>query len=314
MKSQLYSMSLLNSDILKRTDFLILSGGRDYRAYEILRRCKNLHIKIGQTILFNFQERTKNLTDADTYNEYKNLGIEPKLVPCSINDPSSCVRSLISSGINLSNVNKVAIDISCFPQPYFFLLLKYLKETARIGSIIVYYTEPKNYVFPGGLFYSYHSTYGPVDIMEIPGFPGRDTRISKKTLVVLLGFDGDLSSLIKEDIAIIVNGFPSFLPKFKDISLINNEKLIASSGSAKLIRYSIANNPFETFNLLDRIKSEYKSSALNIAPIGPKPMALGACLFAIENTDVRIVYPFPEEYADVTTRDCWQSWYYEISF
>ena len=29
-------------------------------------------------------------------------------------------------------------------------------------------------------------------------------------------------------------------------------------------------------------------------------MALGVCLFAIENKDIRVIFPFPEEYAEAT--------------
>ena len=148
--------------------------------------------------------------------------------------------------------------------------------------------------------------------MEIPGFPGNDTRTTKKILVVLLGFDGELALFVSEEVApdeiVIVNGFPGYAPKFKDISLINNEKLLSS----RLINYARANNPFETFNLLERLYNQETAAFFNIAPIGTKPMALGACLFALTHPAVRIVYPLPEKYTNETTKECWNSWSYEI--
>lgn len=158
------------------------------------------------------------------------------------------------------------------------------------------------------------SSEGPLQIIEIPGYTGMSTRQGKRILIILLGFDGDLSREISEEIApeetVIVNGFPGYEPKFKDISLISNEKLIGNPRN--ILNYSRANNPFETYNLLDALKNHYKDAFINIAPLGTKPMALGACLFAIHNPDVRIVYPMPYNYRKITTDNCSASWIYNI--
>jgi len=60
--------------------------------------------------------------------------------------------------------------------------------------------------------------------------------------------------------------------------------------------YSKANNPFEIYNLLQGIKIKTPNNFINIAPLGTKPMALGACLFALHNPAVRIIYPLPDAY------------------
>jgi hypothetical protein len=51
---------------------------------------------------------------------------------------------------------------------------------------------------------------------------------------------------------------------------------------------------------------------INIAPLGTKPMALGACLFALHNPEVRVVYPVPEHYEDKYSDECWNSWTYKL--
>ena len=51
---------------------------------------------------------------------------------------------------------------------------------------------------------------------------------------------------------------------------------------------------------------------MTLAPLGTKPMALGACMFAIDNDDVRVVYPRPKEYVSQTTRASWRSWRYDV--
>lgn len=320
MKKLIYRMELMLGDtIIKEPfDILILAGGSDFRAYEILRKMRSENFSVKKILLFNFNERIQGVDEADPYFEYQPIGFE-NITPifCSIKDPTSCLDSIIPLECELLSAKKIAIDISCFTKPYFFYLIKLLKERfSTVDSLIVFYTEPQSYLFPRGIFTSYHSSTGPLTILEIPGFSGYEKRGEKRVLVILLGFDGDLSKEISEDISpietMVVNGFPSYSPKFKDISLVANEKL-TSDKSVKII-FSRANNPFDVFNLLENIKKQNKNIFINIAPLGTKPMALGACLFALTYPEVRVVYPLPETYEKVTTNDCWNSWRYLIPF
>lgn len=323
MSKYLYNMIEINNDwngIPKHYDCLLLAGGSDYRAYEILRKAKVKNVLFDTVYLFDFDERhIEDETLKRSYNEYETLDFNIKKIPCSILNPSLCIKSFNGIGIDFSKTAKIAIDISCFTKPYFFLILKHLQSLRKFDSVSVFYSEPKSYIFTKGLYTSYHSSNGPLTILEIPGYSGYDRRGQKRLLIILLGFDGNLSKEINEDIApiktIIVNGFPGYAPKYKDISLISNERLIQDHSD---IKYSRANNPFETYNLLESIRREEKLKGsdgdlfINIAPLGTKPMALGACLYAIYNPDVRIVYPMPENYEKVTTEKCWSSWLYDI--
>ena len=310
-------MELVSMDIIKKDSFdiVLLAGGSDYRAYEILKLMKSENVSIKKILLFYFLERVKDIDKNDPYYDYQKIGFNNILpIQCYIRDPNSCLQNLIPLETELLSAQKIALDISCFTKPYFFYLIKLFKERFKIDCISVFYTEPQSYLFPRGIFSSYRSSTGPITILEIPGFPGYEARGEKRVLVILLGFDGDLSKEINEDISpsetLVVNGFPSYSPKFKDISLIANEKL--TSDKDVVIRFSRANNPFEVFNLLEDIKNQNESSFINIAPLGTKPMALGACLFALNYPDVRVVYPLPETYEKVTTKRCWNSWRYLI--
>ena len=82
--------------------------------------------------------------------------------------------------------------------------------------------------------------------------------------------------------------------------------------SNRNLYFSTANNPFETFAALEEIAYNFPDSFINIAPLGTKPMALGACIFGLFHPDSRIIYPLPFEYKEKTTSDCWSSWYYKI--
>lgn len=161
---------------------------------------------------------------------------------------------------------------------------------------------------------SYHESSGPITIEEIPGFTGVKERSGDIILIVQLGFEADSLDEINVDVvpneSFLINGFPSYSPKFKDFSLVINEYYTRNKDS--VILYSRANNPFEIFNLLEQIKSNFKNAFLNIAPLGTKPMALGACLFAIHNPEVRVIFPFSESYESITTDNCWNSWMYKV--
>ena len=297
-------------------DCLLLAGGSDHRAYEVLRKCSANKFVIKKILLFDFPERTSSLEENDKYFDYKKTGYNNfEHIECTIKDPISCFSQLHSKLSSLTNEDSIAIDISCFTKPYFFYLLKYLHERLEILSPTVFYTEPYSYKFSQkGLFSSYHETEGPMRIMEMPGFHGIKERGGLTILIVQLGFESDSLDEITLDISpnesFLINGFPSYQPKFKDISLVVNEYYTSNKDS--IILYSRSNNPFETFNLLEKIKKHFNTAFLNIAPLGTKPMALGACLFAIHNPDVRVIFPFSEKYEKVTTEKCWNSWSYQI--
>ena len=222
----------------------------------------------------------------------------------------------------------IGIDISCIPVPQFFLLMKiiFLYQT----EVYVYYTEPIRYLMNEGIFESYFSTKGPITTKEITGFSGitvnNENDSIERTLLCILGFDNDLLPTVIQDAAprkiVPINGFPSFYPKFKDISLSNNEKILSGSNYVNKLDKSIrhtnyvyveANNPFDTYNTLEELKQKCKSNCIDVVPLGTKPMALGVCMYAIRNNDVRVIYPFPEEYVKNISEESKNTWEYIIT-
>ena len=207
----------------------------------------------------------------------------------------------------------LGLDISCIPTPQFFLLLKwFIKENAKV---VIYYTEPQKYIMSNGIFKSYFSMTGPVSVKEVRGFSGATIKNSEveRVLLCMLGFDNNLLPIVIQEAVpgkiVAINGFPSFYPKFKDISLTNNEKVLSGTAFADRLQkgkhltnfvYVEADNPFDVYNVLDELKKEYSDYCIDVVPLGTKPMALGVCLFAIDNKDIRVVFPFPEEYAKAT--------------
>jgi hypothetical protein len=308
-------MELLSSQMqmLQDLDYFIFCSSSDGRAYEVLSKI-DFTKKTG-AIALHFKERIIEKDSSDQLFYYKKFKIKNlNEIGCEIKNPSSSLLEL--EKINFNNSKKIGIDISCLTKPYFYFLIRLFKSRFGISELTVFYTEPQSYDFPDGLFSAFHSSSGPLSVIEIDGYVGEpEARNAKRKLIILLGFDGDLSNEISEVVSpketIVVNGFPAYSQKFKDISLVTNERLASNINID--IEYARANNPFDTYNLLDSIKrSEKTETSISIAPLGTKPMALGACLFALHNPDVRIMYPMPEKYDDKYSSNIWHSWLYHL--
>lgn len=298
-------------------DYFILSSGSDSRAYQVLSSVEMGPDSRTKIILFNYRERLANRKSDDPLFNYQALAIgNLQEIDCDIKNPSSSLSALETNTFDASK--SIGIDISCFTKPYFYFLIKLLRERFGVLKIDAYYTEPQFYSFEKGIFTAFHTSSGPLSIIEVPGYSGQEPRDAVRKLIILLGFDGDLSREINEDVSpgetVVVNGFPAYSPKFKDISLIANEKLVSDHNIQ--VAYARANHPFEVYNLLAALKKEASAAEgetfINIAPLGTKPMALGACLFALHNPEVRVVYPLPETYKDKYSDACWSSWVYEL--
>jgi hypothetical protein len=79
------------------------------------------------------------------------------------------------------------------------------------------------------------------------------------------------------------------------------------------VRFAPANDPFGLFYLLEDISAARPSDVLRIAPIGTKPHALGAVLFALTNPrSVELVYDHPVRKAK-RTAGVSRTFVYEIS-
>ena len=316
MSRNLYSMQKLEeANLPEKMDFFIIAAGADYRAYENSKLINLSTCKIDNLVVYSFSQRVQPNDEeySKKYEAYLSIkASQLTVIHVEISDPSKCALSLCENGIDILPSHIVGIDISCFTKPYFYVLLKFLSYI-KLQKVLTFYTQPVSYRFSESNYRSFRSSNGPITVKEVPSFPGVDTRAEGRLLIIILGFDRDLSTEIEEIVAptktLIVNGFPGFEPKFKDISLISNERLLRPSN--KLL-YSRSTNPFEIYNLLDCLKTDSTDDILSIAPLGNKPMALGACLFAIHNPNVRVIYPYPQEYENIITNDCSISWLYTL--
>ena len=249
------------------------------------------------------------------YQEYYRLRSHPTVeyVACD-EDGDDCSHICSMTFAPKSNL---FLDITSVSIPDIFRLLYVVKEIQGVTEIDVLYAEPKYYNYFNGFYFDYEK-----DIVEreystlIEYFT---SAVSKDVMLVcFLGFERLISKYIHErnehSDVIAINGFPSYYPKLKDISLEHNYELLSAIGS-DCVRYAQANNPFSAYNALVDIKFANENKLLDICVLGSKPMALGACMFALRNPDaVKVSYPFPKEHKKRTALEASSIWWYKIDF
>jgi hypothetical protein len=314
---KLYEMYEVNDGIknkIKKIDVFILSANCNVRAYQIIDKLNDYNLLPAKIIAFVY-DKLKPLanTNASTYMLYK------KYKPSSVylcDHENDDVKALYKEPFDENSV--VAIDITGFSIPDLFRILFVLKEKKKICNIYVFYTEPKHYLFKNGLIDTYQLLEGQRTYKAIPEY-FLTGKYQDETLVLFLGFEKFLAAYVNErsnpNFLVAINGFPAYMPKLKDVSLVNNYELLSRIDSDSDLYYTKANNPFSVFNTLCDIKQKFNNSVLNLCVLGTKPMALGACIFSLKYRDnVKVTYPYPESYVKCHSTEYDKSWCYLVDF
>jgi hypothetical protein len=171
----------------------------------------------------------------------------------------------------------------------------------KLADIRVIYVEPETYDIVRFKSESiFHDLSEKIDGIEpLPGFatiiPQDDLNIP---LVALLGFEGGRFTYVLEHIQpskdiYPVIGVPGFRPEFPFIAYWGNKRSLEDSHTWTNVKYVAANSLVEVYDLLTKLKKN-QTGKLKVAPIGTKPHAIGAILFAIKNpNDVELIYDNP---------------------
>lgn len=247
-----------------------------------------------------------NLSDDEKSSKFKEQNFKDvEFQVSNIDTDLSCslIPCLRDVNAYVTEKRTIGMDISVMPTPIFTQILHFLFKKHNDKKIVIYYTEPEHYNLDN--LFDFNALNGEIDIKAISGFEGKTSQRNElqRMIFYILGFEMNyLNKLIPQEInpdgIVPINGFPSYFPKYKDISLINNNVNYREMDIQMI--FSSANNPFETFNQMSLLKSKHKDYCIDIIPTGTKPMALGACLFALKNgnNDIRILFPFPSKYSN----------------
>ncbi|MGI4789712.1 MAG: hypothetical protein ACRYFS_12775 [Janthinobacterium lividum] len=214
---------------------------------------------------------------------------------------------LLRSRLQLSTLsqngdNRIAyIDITGLSHHVWAPILRAFLDSRYTVKVI--YVEPRSYKLitssTEGDFYDLsESTRG---ISPIPGFASLSrSRGNDVSFVPLIGFEG--ARLIRvieevdapEDRVFPIIGVPGFLPEYPFRTYQGNKFALNKHHAWKAVRFATANCPFSIFYTLEAIAQLHPSDVIKIAPIGTKPHALGAILFALLSPYItELVYDHP---------------------
>jgi hypothetical protein len=137
-------------------------------------------------------------------------------------------------------------------------------------------------------------------LAPIPGFASLQEPTEAFVFVPLLGFEGTRLAFLVEQIQpsggkmIPVVGVPGFRPEYPFHTYLGNRPVLDATKAWHNVQFAQANCPFSVFYILEEIAQKWGDHVLKIAPIGTKPHALGAILFALASrANVELVYDHP---------------------
>jgi hypothetical protein len=217
--------------------------------------------------------------------------------------------------INKYNVSIIYIDTTGLNNR---IIASLLKNTSIINEkqkleIYIIYVEPKIYKIP---YFKLEGVYNDLSeriegIEPLPCFANVIPNTDEIKFVALLGFEGGRFTYLREciqppeDSIIPIIGVPGYRIEYPFIALWGNRITLEESKSWNDIRYVAANSLIDVYFLLNKILHEPpENSKLILAPIGTKPHAIAAILFAIKYPkQVEIVYDNPKRKINRTDGD-----------
>ncbi len=308
-------------------DFFITCTSFEDRSISVSKQLKSYSSKIENTIIVNYPEHdNKNKKKNNTKKIIKNLNeVSRNLIiydTKSVLEPSLGIKDFkeyIKKRSIEFKEKKILLDISVFTKPYFFLLLKILKEDYNVNVVDIVYTEVLNYNTNDqrkDLF-----SIGINRIEPIPGFNG-SYQNAEEALITFIGFEGNRSLQIYQQISpkiiVVVNGMPSFQPSWHIMSMKRNIEFLKESKGYKNLFYTPTYDPFETIRVLkkiiDLIIIENPKLNITIAPLSTKPISLGIALYSLYHKNIKVIYPYPIKYNTDSSKGENKSWIYRINF
>ena len=315
MNYDVYKMKKVedSSTLQRKVDSFISFYSQEDRSMNALAKLHLKNTDLDNVMLLHFED--EDVASLKNISQIYGLNISQVRIKKDLS--TNLIDCLKQIDAYIKDKNSIGIDISCMPIPYFAQILRFLYKRYEKKTITVYYTEPSHYNL--NKLFDFSAYEGEIDIKVIPGYEGKSSQINETQRIVfyLMGFEVSyMNKLIPQEInpdsIAPINGFPSYFPKYKDISLVNNNGNFFEKDID--LTYTEANNPFETFNQMLLLSAKNSTYCIDIIPVGTKPMALGACLFALKNgnTDCRMIFPFPTEYNTQQSSGNGTVWEYAI--
>lgn len=193
------------------------------------------------------------------------------------------------------------IDITALRHNVWAPIIKFMRDKNIACRVL--YVEPSKYTRhptpSSDTIFDLTSSFE--SMTPIPGFSKLTDPddVNKCLFVTMLGFEGSrpirlLEPLEPKPNVIPIIGVPGFNLEYPTFAVACNKELLTHSSNAAECRHAKASCPFETYNTLKQIHEDYPEHYMYIAPVGTKPHALGAVLYAIDHPAfTEILYDHP---------------------
>ncbi|WP_146080739.1 hypothetical protein [Pseudoclavibacter sp. RFBB5] len=203
------------------------------------------------------------------------------------------------SGFTASLTECVAIDLTSLEHRVWAPLVKTL--IAQNKHFVAVYAEPDDYTRAEhslGSIYDLSTHHG---IEPLPGFAKLSRRPEESgNFAPLLGFEGARLSHIfdQEEVESTgtypILGAPGFRIEYPALALVANRATLEMDRMEDRMEFATASCPFSAFDALHAIHKRIDDAYLRIAPIGTKPHALGAVIYAICHPgNTELIYDHP---------------------
>lgn len=215
------------------------------------------------------------------------------------------IHTLGKSFIDQLDEKNFILDSTSLGFAEILILLHFLSDKEDL-LIKIFYVEPNEYKLKSkkNVFkHEFDLSEGFNSFRKIPPYSLLiDSSSSEKAkLITLLGFENErLSRILEDDDGARYDDFnhiialPAFNPGWENISLQRHSQELKGF---KDLEFAPANNPYETYKVLENIQKNSNNKSLVIAPIGTKPHSIGAIIFLINsklnNKKVGLIYDFP---------------------
>lgn len=210
---------------------------------------------------------------------------------------------LVQAELQRRGVKKVLLECTTLGTAEIALFCRAL---AGLNGIILsfLYVEPKTYptVLHEGVIHrrDFELSTRFHGFSPVPGMCYQMDEEVPQTTVLLLGFEGDRAQRAFEELKIApscisaVFGVPAYQPGWEYDAFANNLVTLGTRDINRGVHFCGADNPKATLQYLSVLRSNYPlEDTLFVAPLGPKPQALGAVLFAAFSDRVGLLYDFP---------------------
>lgn len=174
----------------------------------------------------------------------------------------------------------------------------------------VIYIEPDQYVLPEFEKIGVHKDLSEEcdGIKPLPGFASVIPFQQEPIFVALLGFEGGRFSYVttakqpSSDHIYPIIGVPGYLARYPFEAFWGNRHVLKSLNCCYNVEYAEANSIVDCYMMLQKISMKKRDANMIIAPIGTKPHAIGAILYAIKNKPkVELLYDNPKRSIKRTT-------------